>query len=70
MADPNRLRLYGDDYPGIPQQLLRDINRMFETRDKELAALTLRVDALEAGHTAQQAQIDSILARLLAAGIP
>lgn len=70
MADPNRLRLYGDDYPGIPQQLLRDINRMFETRDKELEVLTQRVDALEAGHTAQQGQINSILARLLAAGIP
>ena len=63
MADPERLRLYGDDYPGIPQKLLRDINRMFETRDKERDALTLRVTALET-------EVTDILARLLAAGIP
>jgi len=70
MASKNRLRLYGDVYPGIPEQLLRDINRMFETQSAEIETLTAAVEALQTENTAQQAQIDSILARLLAAGIP
>jgi hypothetical protein len=70
MATADRLRLYSDDYPGVSTKLLRDINRMFEARDAVLTDLTQRVETLEASQVAQQAQIDSILARLLAAGIP
>jgi len=70
MAESNRLRLFGDDYPGVPERLLRQLNRMFEARDLTLTDLTTRVEALEASQVTQQAQIDDILARLLAAGIP
>lgn len=63
MAKPDRLRLYSDDYQGVPPKLLRDINRMFAERDKELEDLGARVTSLEEA-------MALVLARLLAAGIP
>lgn len=63
MASPDRLRLYGDSYPGIPPRLLRDLNRMFETRDKEIDELKATVEDLQSQVTVLKDRIDD-------AGIP
>lgn len=70
MATPDRLRLFGDDYGGVPEKLLRDLNRMFESRDTQMAAIVTSVEALDVRVTALENEVADILARLLAAGIP
>lgn len=70
MASTDRLRLYGDKYPGIPEALLRDLNRIFEAQAKLIVDQAAAIEALQTENASQQTQINSILARLAAAGIP